>query len=163
MRTNESFRQTHEDSKYFVSDMGRVVSLAGRLPIILKPAVKDNGYLFVGLSGVANLVHRLVATAFIENPNGLPEVNHLDFNKTNNRASNLAWSSHAENMAHARAGGRFGFRADHPMAKLTEKDVVFIRSQIAEGKTQSELAALFGVQQTTISAIRRNKIWKEAA
>lgn len=163
MRTNESFRQTHEDSKYFVSDLGRVVSLAGRFPIMLKPAVKDNGYMFVCLSGSAKYVHRLVATAFIENPNGLPEVNHSDFDKTNNCASNLTWSSHAENMAHARAGGRFGFRADHPMAKLTEKDVAFIRLQLAEGKTQAGLAAMFGVTQTTISAIHRNIIWKEAA
>jgi hypothetical protein len=47
-------------------------------------------------------LHRLVAAAFIPNPNGLPEVNHKDGDKSNNCVSNLEWSTHKNNMRHAR-------------------------------------------------------------
>lgn len=50
-------------------------------------------------------VHRLVAEAFIPNPDNLPEVNHIDGNRSNNAVHNLEWVSHADNMRHAYATG----------------------------------------------------------
>lgn len=46
------------------------------------------------------LVHRLVAEAFIPNPNNLPEVNHIDYNNKNNNVQNLEWCDRGYNMAH---------------------------------------------------------------
>ena len=46
-------------------------------------------------------VHRLVATAFISNPNNLNEVNHLDYNRANNNADNLEWITHADNVRYS--------------------------------------------------------------
>lgn len=82
---------------YEVSNLGRVKSLNynhTRKEGFLKPADK-RGYLSVQLfkNGILkwHLVHRLVASAFIENPDNLPQVNHIDQNKKNNKVSNIEW------------------------------------------------------------------------
>lgn len=86
---------------YRVSDQGRVYSV--RNEIVLKP-VNSVGYCVVTLSdhGKAKLakVHRLVAMAFIPNPENKPTVNHINEIKTDNRACNLEWATVAEQNAH---------------------------------------------------------------
>lgn len=91
---------------YHVSDYGRVKSLNynhTKQEHILKPSkTKKDGYLIVNLykDGKAKikLVHRLVAEAFIDNPNNLPEVNHINEDKTDNRVQNLCWISPIDNI-----------------------------------------------------------------
>lgn len=88
---------------YEVSDLGRVRNTkTGR---IKKNFLNINGYYYAQLfydGGVhPTLVHRLVAKAFVPNPEHLAEVNHLDENKTNNAASNLEWCSRAYNMKYS--------------------------------------------------------------
>lgn len=89
---------------YQVSNLGNVKSLNyGRTckERILIPCKKPNGYLNVELSKNCICkkfyVHRLVAKAFIENPDNLPQVNHIDENKLNNRVDNLEWCSYEYN------------------------------------------------------------------
>lgn len=89
---------------YQVSDQGRVYSIrSGRC---IKPAKKDNGYLFAGLwlkgKHKQPHIHRLVAQAFIPNPDDKPEVNHKDGDLTNNTADNLEWVTGSENQLHSR-------------------------------------------------------------
>ena len=83
---------TGYEGLYKVSNLGRVKSL--RNNIILKPG-NSSGYLRVNLCKNGKrkyaTVHRLVAEAFIENENDLPQVNHIDEVKTNNKVSNLEW------------------------------------------------------------------------
>lgn len=102
---------------YEVSSYGRVRSLdmyvrckSYRLHKgkVLSPIINTNGYLFVGLQGKRFSVHRLVAQAFIPNPQGLPQVNHIDENKSNNNVDNLEWcdAKYNNNYGTARIRGR---------------------------------------------------------
>lgn len=102
---------------YQVSNLGNVRSFRerGGHHILKEPhqiAFQHNnprGYLTVGLGkgNVKACVHRLVASAFIPNPENKPQVNHKDGNKHNNHVSNLEWVTHQENIIHA-------FRVLHP-------------------------------------------------
>lgn len=90
------------EDRYSVSDEGKVWSLTRHR--ILKPAIDKYGYEKVGLSDGYKVhtrtVHRLVAQAFVPNPDNLPTVNHINEVKTDNRAINLEWASVADNDNH---------------------------------------------------------------
>ena len=90
---------------YEVSDQGRVKSLWHGKERILKPHNSGSGYLKVTLCKDGHtkqlLLHRLVAEAFIQNPNNLATINHKDEVKTNNVASNLEWMTQADNKRYS--------------------------------------------------------------
>lgn len=94
---------------YQVSNLGNVYSV--RKKICLKPFNVCGGYKRVTLCsyGVYKhiLVHRLVAQAFIDNPNNLPQINHKDENKSNNCVSNLEWCTAKENSNYGTRIKRF--------------------------------------------------------
>ena len=86
--------------KYEVSNDGLVRN--AQTLRVLKPRPAGAGYQQVCLgAGNYRYIHRLVAQAFIENPFGLPQVNHMNGDKQNNAASNLEWCSASENARHA--------------------------------------------------------------
>lgn len=158
---------------YQVSNLGRVRSLdrvRTRLGIehpsstikgrILKLRVKDNLYLYVGLcvEGVSknNYIHRLVAQAFIENPNDLPVVNHLDSNRQNNSASNLQWCTTAENVHHCINSGRktdFGIRS--PNTTITLEEISTIKKLREEGLTYLKISEVTGWSKSCVGQICR--------
>ena len=86
---------------YWISNLGHVKNSKGK---ILKPTVQVNGYYKVNLIknkiSKNHTIHRLVAEAFIPNPDKLPEVNHKDENKLNNSVHNLEWCSHKYNSTY---------------------------------------------------------------
>ena len=88
---------------YEVSNLGRVRSKVTGL--ISKGYPNYKGYLraYIYLNGMVKkeFVHRLVALAFLPNPNNLPQVNHIDFDKTNNCVDNLEWCTGEQNVQHS--------------------------------------------------------------
>lgn len=119
---------------YQVSDNGEVRSLdrhctGSRNRLLkgrtLKQTKTTTGYSKVELCkdghAISKKVHRLVAIAFIQNPNNLPCVNHIDNNPSNNNASNLEWCTQAENVLHAVS---IGARKKKPKPRVATDDIV---------------------------------------
>lgn len=114
---NEVWRPIEEfGADYFVSNKGRVMSLVNRLQIrIIKQHLTRGGYYKVALKGKNREVHRLVAMAFIENPNNKPCVNHIDENKENNCVENLEWVTYKENVNHGTRTERMAATQSKPI------------------------------------------------
>ena len=91
---------------YEVSNFGRIRSFIDNhlkireVPKVLKPFKLTKGYLGVSLKGKTFKIHRLVAQAFIPNPDNLPQINHKDENKENNSYFNLEWCNSQYNLSY---------------------------------------------------------------
>lgn len=116
---------------YQVSNLGRVKSLKGKTPRILKPAMGGNSYLFVVLCGESHQqisIHRLVAEAFIPNPDNKPQVNHIDNHILNNSVENLEWVTVQENQQHAVRTNATNVGEKNYRAVLTNEQVAWCRN-----------------------------------
>lgn len=156
---------------YMVSDHGTVMSVPshqcrGGKRNYYKPGMvvnhHDNGKGYRVLSlykdGIQHqtTVHRLVAQAFLDNPQNLPEVNHLDGNKANNNVENLEWVSESDNVRHAiDVLDAFAFART-----LTEEQVLDIRS---DTRTERAIAKDYGLSQTAVNKIRAGETYKKFA
>jgi len=162
---------------YEVSNLGRVRSIERLVPHarygttkqqskILRPAI-DDGYFKVALSKDRTLrsmrVHRLVAAAFVDNPNDYTEVNHKDGDKLNNQVSNLEWCTRSQNVKHAFDNNLLQAMrgVKNGNSKLSESDVLAIRSEYKYGKiTLISLANKFGCSKRNVLDIVHKRIWK---
>lgn len=113
--TEEWLPVKNYESYYEISNHGRIKSYRKIRPFIMKQATHYKGYkyLYLQIGGRKNrqkfFVHRLVACAFIPNPDSKPIVNHMDCDKGNNKLSNLEWMSDQENTSyyHLTKGTKF--------------------------------------------------------
>lgn len=110
-------------------------------------------------------VHRLVAQAFIPNPQNLPLVNHKDCDPTHNHADNLEWCTAQQNSIHAYQNGRWTppnqAGSKNSNSKLTENDVLQIKALFIEVKNCAEIARRFNVNPKTINQIVNGKRWSQ--
>lgn len=118
----------------------------------MKPQMDSKGYLRVQLkdpskeNGVATFkIHRLVATHYIPNPNNLPQVDHIDGDKTNNSVDNLEWVSNEENQRRAKERGVYTGRTP---AKLLEYGGQILLA-ISKGYVASDLFDKYGIERKT--------------
>lgn len=167
------------DGLYEVSNKGRWKILPRRLNCtngsrLTKEKItrgsNSHGYRTVGMKKsrirVQKDLHILVATAFVPNPYYLPEVNHLDADRSNNNATNLEWTDSKGNSQHALKMGLLKITKgeDRSTAKLTEVHVRTLRQCYATGKYSGRfLAKLFGIGHTTLRSIVNRRKWKHVA
>ena len=174
---------------YQVSNLGRVKSLSRKIIVesknknykfkkklkekILKPQMSGYGYLIVGLYNKKTknkkfIVHRIVAQAFIPNPNNLPQVNHISGIKTDNSISNLEWCTNSENQLHAYKIGlkhnKIGCnnKKSKPIIQYDLK-----KNFIKEWANKREIERILGLDSSNISKCCKGKqrickgyIWK---
>lgn len=161
---------TKTDNMYEVSNYGRVKSffynkVDGR---IIQPGV-IRGFLVVNLKidekTKTHYVHKLVAEEFVSKPKKDDSVViHLDWDKTNNQAKNLEWTSrdasykriHSRLLDDRRAKGKAITKS-----KLTAEDVTILKTMIKRGVRQNVIAKLFCISEMQVSRIKRNQNWSE--
>lgn len=155
---------------YVVTTDGDVYSLnygkSGKKHKLSPCKNKGSGYLCVNLYYKKKLhrkyIHRLVAEAFIPNPNSLPQVNHIDGNKKNNSVENLEWVTEKENTEHAfnhkLRTVHFGENAtDSKVSEKTARKICEMLEQNEKGTR--EIADSLGVSFPIVSNIKHKKAW----
>ena len=151
----ETFVKIEGFDNYEVSNLGKVRNIkSGR---ILKPSLNKNGYLRLWLCKNNKrkhlYLHRIIATAFIDNPDEKPCVNHIDENKLNNDLSNLEWCTVRENLIH---GTRTKRAAEKCFKKVIQLDLNDNVLNEFESIKQAERET--GIFATSISACCNGKV-----
>lgn len=152
-----NWRDVVDFPEYKVNGIGEIRSFKrykeGR---VLSPYKDKDGYMCVTMMSnersKAEKVHRVVAKAFLNNPENLPQVNHINGHKFDCSIPNLEWSTNIKNQQHA-------WDNDLKTIKLTTDNVREIKGMIKNGVNNSEIARIFNVDPSTISNIRTGKIW----
>ena len=143
------------EGRYEVSNLGRVRRIK-----IIEPVKKKHGYMQVSLEDRNRVrksfrLHRIVATAFIPNPDNKPQVNHKDENPENNQVDNLEWATAEENTNYgsrtARAAAKNGSKT--PIVQIDPKTL----EVIGEYPGQSTAAKVTGIGVSCINACLRRK------
>ena len=155
----EEWRLVKDYPMYEISSLGRIRSYYNAshgkrtTPKLLAIKIDKIGYSFVHLKNEKGRkplrVHRLVAEAFIPNPENLPEINHLDENKQNNCVNNLEWSSRLHNVRYSKV-----WKTNQTAINQYDLNHVFIRTW----ESISEAARAINVTpQCIFCAIRDNR------
>lgn len=167
------------DFPYIVTSDGTIISQAryNNKNLIMKPQKAKDGYLNIGLikdgRSTAHRVHRIVACAFLTNPENKPYVNHIDGDKTNNNVNNLEWCTQKENAAHSInvlhkwSSSPKQSKATQDLGlshrKLTMDDAREIRKIYASGEMGSyRLSKRFGINKKSVLDIIHYRSYKES-
>lgn len=153
----EVWRTIEQYPNYMISNLGNVWSK--RREKQLKPCVNSSNYKKYVLSGKNVYAHRLVAEAFIPNPNNLPEINHKDGNKWNNYVENLEWVTKSENALHAfenglrTIDGYTRYKVAQTAHRFSTKDIEDIKILFEDGYSKKEIAEKYNCANSVICNI----------
>lgn len=149
MDSVEHWRKIKDLPGYEISDKGNLRNDKGKL---LKPFTTENGYKRFHFSKFGNrsyYIHRLVAAAFLPNPNNEPQINHIDGDKTNNALANLEWCSASRNTKLAFQNGR--------KASNGKKRAIVEIKVIREFSSIAEAADYCGINRNTLNQSLRGR------
>ena len=169
---SEDMKQIPGYNNYWINKEGFVISTKAKTAKVLKasPTGPKRDYycvcLYQNQEKHVYKVHRLVAEAFIPNPENKPHINHKDGNKANNHVDNLEWCTPKENTAHAWKNGLMNPKrgTGHHGAKFTDSQIVEIKKRhVPHCRTNGTgaLAREFGVHRNTIADIIKGRSWRE--
>ena len=147
--------------KYLISTDGEVMAISRRVKFgnvfrwpktnIRTARKKENGYLELEILGKHHYIHRLVAEAFIPNPDNLPCINHKDENKENNSVENLEWCDYSYNA-------NYGTRTKRAKEKQFGDRFVVINLDTGEVyKTPKDASRATGIHNDSISRVCKGK------
>lgn len=183
-REGKVFTQT----KRKIPIVGKGMEFLGKFKYILEPeremsyTLNNRGYLSVVVRKKTHMLHRLVAQAYIPQPQGKDYVNHIDGNKLNNHVDNLEWCTIAENNQHARETGlhktskghKLKYKSDETKkialsnlkdkSKLTPEQVRYVRSvHVPRSKefSSTALATKFGTSVAAMNKIIKGQTYKD--
>lgn len=147
---------------YQVSNLGRVKDNNGTFKNYY---VQNKGYCCLSLYKEGRTyhptVHRVVAEAFLPNPNRYSQINHKDCNKENNCVSNLEWCNQKYNYVEGKKNFLYSHNESHYFAKLKNTDIPIIAKLLQLGFTKTTVAKIFGVVSDSIDAIIKGISYRE--
>lgn len=175
MQTNGNVGKSKPDQNYkkywWISDHGRVKITTNYNQIEIMPKVSLSGgheqkrYACLSVNyAPSKYIHRLVATYFIPNPEGLATVNHIDHNPLNNHYTNLEWSSYKENIRHRMQIHREGLNEESLYNySLAREELIselpraskyeLVRDLRSRGMKIREISSQTGIPRGTVSSI----------
>lgn len=150
------------EGKYKVSSFGNIFSLKSNR--LLSPHTNKRGYVYIvfGDNGKEKgfRVHRLVAEAFIPNPENKPHVNHIDHVKNNNNVNNLEWCTVKENIQASVLAGKNGHKGEkNATAILSDQTVREICILLQQGERDVDVAKKYSVNKIYVNSIRHGRKW----
>ena len=145
-----------EEGRYLISSKGRVYDNRHKQ---IK-SVQDNGFGYKKTAFslpnkrlVNRYIHRMVAIAFIPNPENLPQVGHKDHNKDNNCVENLYWTTQKQNTRDGIEAGRINAKKRGKTNQLTREQIEQVAKERLEGAGVAEIARKMGLPRTTVSSV----------
>lgn len=147
---------------YKVSNKGNVKDLNGHI----KPMYKNNkGYLLLSLNYKGKTyhptIHRLVAKAFIPNPNNFEQINHKNCNKLDNCVDNLEWCNQRYNYDEGMKSFQYSKNEKHYFAKLKNSDIPIIYELYKLGFTRITVSRIFNINPSSLEAIEKGISYRE--
>ena len=157
-------------AQYYVSTDGKVFSFKSFKYLTHQKTDDDYWFISINKNGKTRkcYIHRLVALAYIDNPENKPQINHIDGNKKNNTVTNLEWVTAKENTAHAmKLGTKWYYGAkgmENGRSVFTDEQIHAACKLLEEGiKTPKEISKITGVSRICLYTIRFGNGWSHIA
>lgn len=159
--TKELIEEWKEYNGYKVSNYGKVINKSGKY---LKSEPNKDGYVHTSIKGINGKrlhgMHRIVATVFLDNIDNLPEVNHKDGVKHNNRVDNLEWCTKKENQQHEVKVLQQRNGDKNCRSRITNEQAIEIYNLCKEGKMlYKDIAKMYNIFPPEVSRIVLGTNW----